>query len=269
MGSIAKIEIKNVQFATDPEIACPAMVCSHERSGTHFLINSITKNSQFRNDPWVDYDYDPFGSFHNFHDRNAVKSLFAHFSRENCASIIKSHFAAPFFLGQQNEFLLAGLCKTLYIARNPIDVMLSFRRYVEYCTWSEGPLTKNVYDFFNSVPQGRMLRYQYCEHGTILERWRRNFLGWFDVAAANPEHVLMTRYEDLDSDHANETRRVLRFLGRNAPDSIARPSPYFQIVYVPPAARASPTERERLRQAIVEKLGPCKPIEQTFPELYR
>lgn len=269
MGSIAKIEIRDIRFFTDPEIASPAVVCSHERSGTHFLINSIAKNSAFHNDPWLDYDYDPLGSFHNFHDPKAVKNFFGRLSEEKCASIIKSHFTAPFFLGEPNEFLLPGLCKILYIARNPIDVMLSFRRYVEHCAWDEGPSSKSVSDFFNAAPRGRMLRYQCCETGSILERWKEHFLGWFDLAAANPEHVLLVKYDNLDRDHANETRRILDFLGCKPPETITRPSRFFQIIYVPPVAPLALTEREPLRQAIVEKLGFCEPIAEMFPELYK
>lgn len=268
MGSIAKIQIQDIRFLTDPAIAAPVMVCSHERSGTHFLMNSIARNSAFHNDPWLDYDYDPLGSFHNFHDCKAVKSLFGRLSEDKCASIIKSHFAASFFVGEENEFLLPGLCKTLYIARNPIDVMLSFRRYVEYCAWDEGPRAKSVADFFNAAPRARMLRYQSSENGSILERWKKNFLGWLDLAAANREHVLVVKYDDLDRDHANETRRVLDFLGCKAPETIARPSRFFQIIYVPPVAPLPPGERELLRRAIAEKLGFCEPVAVMFPELY-
>ena len=42
------------------------LVVSHERSGTHFLMNSIARGYGYTSTPWVDMDYDsmPINFFH-------------------------------------------------------------------------------------------------------------------------------------------------------------------------------------------------------------
>ena len=97
MRTIRTLEIDSLRFASDSDIALPVMVSSHERSGTHFVINSIASNSAFRNDPHLNYDTTPLGSFHNFHDPHAVLSFFGHLCEQKCASIIKSHFSPDSF----------------------------------------------------------------------------------------------------------------------------------------------------------------------------
>jgi hypothetical protein len=269
MRSMNTLEVSPVRFATDTEIALPVVVCSHERSGTHFLINSIAKNSQFRNDPYLDYDIDPLGSLHNFYDQKLTRSFFVRLAENKCSSIIKSHHAAQFFLDDTNKFLLNGICKALYIVRNPIDVMLSYHRLVKYFYWHEGPKPERVIDFLKAAPEGRMLRYQNGQVDTILERWKLHLLAWCDLAAANPADVLLVRYQDLDRDHMAETKKILSFLDCECPDVIARPDRNVRTVYVPPAPAPSFAEREEIRQLIIAKIGPCAAIEILLPELYR
>ncbi len=210
MRTISTLEIDPLRFASDSEIALPVMVSSHERSGTHFVINSIANNSAFRNDPHLNYDTTPLGSFHNFHDSQAVLSFFGYLCEQKCASVIKSHFSPGFFLDDSGKLLLSGLCKTIYIARNPLEAMISYHRFVNYFPWYEGPRAKRPIDFLKAAPEGRMLRYQSMQVDTILERWAFHFLSWLAIAAANPNDVLVVNYKDLDRDHAAETKKISR-----------------------------------------------------------
>lgn len=268
MRSIATIEIDPIRFATDTRISFPLMVCAHERSGSHFLINSIADNSLYRNDPRLDYDVDPLGTFHNFHDVNSTRSFFRGLAAHKCASIVKSHFPADFFIDEEGNFLLDGLCKVLYVTRNPIDVMLSFHRYIKTCSWNEGPKTTCPIEFFRASPQGRMLRYQKCSSPLILERWKQHFLGWHRLAKAHRVDILLVNYHDLDLNHEAETRRVLAFLGCVAPKVVVRPDRVNRTIYVPPGPPIPCEEHERIRKEIVERIGPCEAIEETFPNLY-
>lgn len=266
--STYNLDIDPVCFTTDTDISLPVMVSSHERSGTHFLINTIALNSSYSNDPYLDYDIYPLGSFHNFNDRKAVQPFFARLKDRRCASVIKNHFAAQFFLDDDRQFLLNGLCKTIYIVRNPVDLMLSYRRLIDFFPWDEGPKRRDIIEFLGCAPEGRMLRYQNGQIATIIERWKAHIAAWLDVAAKNPTNVMVVNYQDLDLDHATETKRILSFLGCGHPDVIARPDRITHAIFVP-SAPVSLEERERLRRAIVERLGRAEDIEHLFPALYR
>ncbi|MGO9134995.1 MAG: sulfotransferase domain-containing protein [Methylovirgula sp.] len=268
MRTISTLEIDPLRFASDSEIALPVMVSSHERSGTHFVINSIANNSAFRNDPHLNYDTTPLGSFHNFHDSQAVLSFFGYLCEQKCASVIKSHFSPGFFLDDSGKLLLSGLCKTIYIARNPLEAMISYHRFVNYFPWYEGPRAKRPIDFLKAAPEGRMLRYQSMQVDTILERWAFHFLSWLAIAAANPNDVLVVNYKDLDRDHAAETKKILGFIGCACPKTVTRPDPYVRTVRVPAQPPVSDVEREEIRKAVIDKIGDCAPVSRFFPELY-
>lgn len=269
MRSVIKIDAEPVRFIADTTVEMPVMVCSHERSGTHFVINSIANNSAFSNDPYLDYDLMPLGSFLNFYDRRSVKTFFTHLSKFNCATVVKCHFASEFFLESDGGFLLHGLSKILYIVRNPVDVMLSYHRFIDHFSWHQGPKLKNTIDFLNAAPEGQMLRYQNVQTDTILERWKAHLLGWLKAAAENESHILLIKYRDLDENYEQVTKKILTFLNVAAPDVIVRPERVSKTIYVPDFTTISIDEKEAIRNCIVAKLGHMEAIENLFPELYR
>lgn len=268
LRSFASWDIDACRFATDTDIGLPVMVSSHERSGTHFLINTLAKNSAYRNNPYLDYDSEPLGSFHNFHESGDVVRFFQKLDERKCASVIKSHFAAPFFRGADRTLLTAGLCKILYIARTPFEVLLSYHRFVLHFPWYEGPKPKRVLDFVTAAPEGRMLRYQWQQFATIIERWKMHVTRWHELAAEYPDDILFMRYGDLDQAHAAETKRALAFIGCEPPDEIARPDRFVRTVQVPPAPRPPLDECELILRAIAETIGNDATIRHIFPELF-
>lgn len=267
MRSFATWDIESFHFATDTEIAAPVVVCSHERSGTHFLINSLAKNSAYRNNPYLDYDSKPLGSFHNFHDSGDAVRFFQKLHDSNCASVVKSHFAAPFFRDARKK-LVTGACKIVYIARNPFDVMLSYHRLVRHFPWHEGPKPKRVLNFVTGAPEGRMLRYQWQQADTLIARWKTHVTGWHDMAAEYPADILFVRYQDLDCRHSDETKRMLAFLGCEAPAHIERPDRFLRTIQVPPTPRPSVEECKLILRTIAERAGDDATIRQLFPELF-
>lgn len=269
MRTIIKIDAEPIRFTADTSIERPVMVCSHERSGTHFVINSVANNSLFSNDPYIDYDLMPLGSFLNFYDRKSVKTFFTHISKYNCASILKCHFAAEFFLEYDGSFMLNGISKILYIVRNPVDVILSYHRFINHFSWHQGPKVKNTVDFLNAAPEGQMLRYQSVQTGTILDRWKVHLLGWLKIAAENESNILLIKYQDLDQNHELVTKKILSFLNLDAPDVIIRPERVQKTIHIPEFRTISIEEREQIRRSIIEKLGHIEAIEHLFPELYR
>lgn len=160
MRSTYHLDIASVRVAADADISLPVMVSSHERSGTHFLINAIAPQQQLQKRSLPRLRYHPLGSFHNFNDRRAVRPFFERLEENKCASVIKSHFAAQFFVDDDGQFLLKDVCKTLYILRDPVDVMLSYCRLLNFFPWDQGPKRGDAIEFLGCAPEGRMLRYQ-------------------------------------------------------------------------------------------------------------
>ncbi|HEY1736258.1 MAG TPA: sulfotransferase domain-containing protein [Methylovirgula sp.] len=268
MRSIISINADPVRFVADMGISRPLIVSSHERSGSHFLINSVALNSLYSNDPHFDFDLMPLGSFLNFHDRNQVKEFLGGLAKHHCASVVKNHFAAEFFLESDGSLMLNGVAKFLYIVRNPIDVMLSYHRFINHFTWHQGPKVKETIDFLKSAPEGQMLRYQSRQVVDILDRWKSHLLGWLKVAKENPQDVLVVAYRDLDQTHEAVTKTILSFLGVDSPEAIVRPGHAEKTVHVPELRTTSLEQREAIRRAIVEKLGDDAVIGSLFPDLY-
>ncbi len=84
-------------FAVFREDRPPIIVVSHERSGTHFLMNSIARGYGYTSAPWIDLDYNqmPINFFHPPAIAGALEKL----ADQRIASIVKSHHASTFFDG--------------------------------------------------------------------------------------------------------------------------------------------------------------------------
>ena len=64
---LVDLEKKKIQFSSNANIKKVIVVCSHERSGTHFLMNSIAHNTHYSVEPFIDFDYMQIGDIINFH----------------------------------------------------------------------------------------------------------------------------------------------------------------------------------------------------------
>ena len=91
------------------------MVVSHERSGTHFLMNSIARCFNYVADPWVNYDGSSIAT--NFHSSAAVLEFFRQFRGYPVANIVKSHH--PFVFFQSTFESLAKDFHVFYVYRDP------------------------------------------------------------------------------------------------------------------------------------------------------
>ena len=111
---------KRSPFAVFRERRPPVLVVSHERSGTHFLMNSIARGYGYTSTPWVDMDGDSF------------------------------------FDGILNRVLKRYV--VFYIHRDPVEVMLSFWRFMHRWHWHEGPKRPHPLAFASAEPEGQLMR---------------------------------------------------------------------------------------------------------------
>ncbi len=197
-----------------------AMVVSHERSGTHFLMNTLAANFGYVSAPWFNFDFD---TGLNFHSPENLAAFFRQLKGRPVLNIFKSHHEAGFLLPLLPT-LLAEF-SIFYIYRDPRDVMVSFWRLVCSLPWDEGPKTETAADFVTAPPRGAMLRYQKRQAPSILHRWKRHVAGWtFDLPAAVTDRIHYVRYEDLNLDFDRTVRRLSKRIDIPAPDRPVRPN---------------------------------------------
>jgi hypothetical protein len=173
------------------------IVVSHERSGTHFLMNAIARGYGYVADPWIDFDHNQLAV--NFFAPREVARTLAWFADQHAANVIKSHHAVDFF-----EPILGTLLskmRILYIHRDPVAVMASFSRVINEWPWREGPKRDNVLDFARAEPEGQLLRYQMKQRANMLHRWAAHVEGW-TKAARGQRNLRVVRYDSLRDDYA-------------------------------------------------------------------
>ena len=202
-----------------------AVVVSHERSGTHFLMNSLAINSDYSIEPYVNFDLDPCGDFVNFYSSASVCGFFDLLSnlnnenqRLNLKSLIKSHHSVEFF----EPVLSRSNIRFLYVYRHPAETLLSLWRFLLGFEWHEGLKANCPLDLALSAPEGQLTRYQYHAAATHFERWAKHVSGWL-LAAKFYENVRCINYADLSSNFQDEVPKLLKFLESELPATFLKP----------------------------------------------
>ncbi|ROR34917.1 sulfotransferase domain-containing protein [Inmirania thermothiophila] len=212
-----------LQVASEPRPK--VAVISHERSGTHFLMNTLAANLGYVARPWWNFDFE-LGL--NFHAPQGLRDYFRQVRGHAVLNILKSHHQAAFFEPFVAEFLEEF--RILYIVREPLAVMASFWRLVQSLPWDEGPRTESPAAFMRAAPRGALLRYQKAQVPTMLERWAVHVEGWLDLAARHPEGIVVVRYEQLDGRFGETVGMLAGRLGLAPPPAPVRPSREVNVV---------------------------------------
>jgi hypothetical protein len=203
----------NASFAVFRESRPPVMVVSHERSGTHFLMNSIARGYGYTAEPWIDMDYPrmPINYFHPSTLAGALESL----ADQRIASIVKTHHAAEFFDGVLNRILKRYI--VFYIHRDPVEVMLSFWRFMHRWQWHEGPKRADPIAFATAEPEGQLMRYQTHQRRNMLDRWAKHVEGWHKASLGRPR-LRLVPYASLRDDYEATLSSFADLLGRKPQD---------------------------------------------------
>ncbi|HSV03618.1 MAG TPA: sulfotransferase domain-containing protein [Phenylobacterium sp.] len=194
------------------------IVASHERSGTHFTMNTLASCFDFISAPWVNFDHTSFNI--NYFASHAVADLIRQLAAVRPANIIKTHHAFEFFAEALPR--CGDEISVIYVYRHPADVLASYWRFLHSWPWTEGPRCATVLEFATSEPMGRLMRLQYRQAPTMLDRWADHVQRWLDAAARSPS-IHLVRYEDLDGDFAATVDQLGEALGLR-PSGLTRPS---------------------------------------------
>ncbi len=225
-----------------------AIGVGHERSGNHFLMNTLARAYGYVAEPWFNIDLYPHPI--NYFLPPALLNLLMERGNRRIANVGKAHHAAEFFTpileALQQRYVI------FYIHRDPVDVMLSFWRYIDRWQWREGPKRDNPVDFALAEPEGQMLRYQMHQRRNLLHRWAAHAEGWV-AAAENQPRVIVVAYRDLKDRYPETIENFARALGEK-PRNLTPPSRSRNVIAGTERAVAE-RDKMALKQIAVSEVG--------------
>lgn len=225
------------------------MVVSHERSGTHFLMNSIAGAYGYPPGQFLDFDQTALNI--NYFHPSAVAEVLKRASARPTPTVIKSHHAVEFFDGILDEVL--AHMPLFYIHRDPVDVMISYWRVVGSWPWHEGPRRMSALEFAAAEPEGMMMRYQQTQARNLLHRWARHVDGWTSAAEGRPR-LTVVRYDALKSRYEQTVAAFGDTLGgRSGP--LVPPNRNTNVIAGPKSDRLPPPDRDALRALALAEVG--------------
>jgi Sulfotransferase domain len=201
----------------------PALVVSHERSGTHFLMNTLAANFGYR--PYTDV------AVPGLDPRSTPEMLGFLLADWPPQTVLKSHHQVDFFPLLPR---LAGSFHIFYVMRDPCDTLLSFWRFIAASPLGTGPLTATVGEFLRAAPTGSITLYDHRPDANMVARWCRHVRGWSAAATRLSNALTVVRYADLDERFAATVERLAAVLGRVPPPEPFRPSPFSGVIHPGP-----------------------------------
>ncbi len=227
-----------------PDARPAVMVVSHERSGTHFLMNTLATCYEYVSAPRIDLDWIHVNI--NYYKPSHFSAALLEIAARPVANVVKSHHAEEFFAGElpniTNRYVI------FYIYRNPIAVMLSYWRFILQAEGIEGPRSADPVSFAQAEPCGRMMRYQMRQFPNLMARWASHVEGW-QAAAKGLPRIVLVRYEDLDSCFETTVRGFANVLERQ-PQTIARPPRDVNVVFSGSEDRIGPSDPPALEALV-------------------
>lgn len=237
------------QSAPRAHVARPSViVVSHERSGTHFLMNALAAAYGYPRD-FLNFDV-PELTIDYRNPGEVLRVLGAVGARPQTA-VVKSHHAVEFFAPVLDRIL--ERTPILYIHRDPVDVMVSFWRYARQWMPAESARAVTAGNFATAPPRLTVLRYQMRESATMLDRWAAHVDGWTAAAATRPR-IAVVRYRDLDENYAATMAGLATTLGP-AEGNGARPARHLNVVSGAAAPDLPAPDKIALRALALSRVG--------------
>ena len=223
---LIKLNKPSFPLSYSDQVGRPLVVASHERSGTHFLMNSLAANSPYCVENMLNFDLFPLGDMVNFFNQKQVANFFH--SVDNAApgvgelslsSLIKSHHSAWFFEDsfKKNDVFF------LYIYRDPVETLTSYWRFIHRWPWLEAPKTASCVEFCRTAPAGQSVRYQHEAAASYFARWANHVTGWLAAAEAH-DNIKCVRHDSLKKNYPSEMASLLEFVGLPPTGALQRPA---------------------------------------------
>ena len=166
-------------------------MASHERSGTHCLMNTIALCTDYNSQCW-DFDPQSMGDLIDFNSGDSLREFFTGLEKNKYDSkrIVKSHFGAV-----KMEDTLASNTKIIYIYRDPISVFISFWKFLSHFQ-DHGTVTVSPAELCLAKPSGWSTIYNDQFYENYFDRWLYHVAGWLKLAETS-RNVTCISYAEL------------------------------------------------------------------------
>ena len=228
-------------------------------------MNTIGSATDYSSNPWLNYDLIPLGAAINFHSETSVKTFITNLAaleidgHKTCnASILKSHFPLR-MLGKASGKLPL---KIIYIYRDPVEVFISFWKFLHQWGWDEGPKTRTPSELISSPPSGQSQRYQLTNYKDYFERWAQHTLDGINYCKNNPNAYHIS-YKELLEHHESVTLQTCNILDIKVQKKIQLPGKKSNVI---PGKNLfiSSDERETLKQICANRLKEIPELDAIF-----
>lgn len=189
------------------------LVVSHERSGTHFLINTIAKNFGYDNYQIETTARDALNASQKEVEqyKSQVRAMITKHFQANTKRIFKSHHQYGFFSEYMSDVFRHF--HVFYVVRDIRDVLTSCYFYFNGAATRAFPKPKSVGELaFNIKPYKFSFdgAYSLIKSEDFVERWIRHVSDWVDSGAR------VVTYESMKTSFDSVLNQISKELGRKA-----------------------------------------------------
>ena len=200
------LKLKNTGKVTmGPKGTRKVIVVSHERSGTHFLMNTLADNFGYISREWIDFDDEYIANA--YAPQNILR--FIDLTKGlPILEIFKCHYSVDFFKEIFRE--LFDEFRVFYIERDGEDTMESFCKHLNGFDWNVGPKVSDGKALACTQPSGALMRYQMFQHIDMSMRHLDHVHGWQSLRERPffEDQIFYIRYEDLRDNFDNTVLRI-------------------------------------------------------------
>lgn len=186
------------------------LVVSHERAGTHFLINTIAFNFPY----YLNDEISVLGSPED------LSKIFTEFCSREERRIFKSHHQFGFFEPFFDEIIRHF--QVFYVVRDGRDVLTSCFHYFNKAPADKFPHTDSISKFLATNPSDFAFdkAYSLRQACNMIERWCMHIESWLAVK----DKITIVRYEDLKYDFENTVGGIANILGLSVSEKLTMPT---------------------------------------------
>ncbi|MFX0133292.1 MAG: sulfotransferase domain-containing protein [Candidatus Hodarchaeota archaeon] len=183
------------------------VIVSHRRSGTHWIIDSIRKNSNDVSQNYFNLDQ-MLESSNKYISPDEFITLLNEYKKNKLKPILKTHMTANFspFTSKKSLKIINEIIdnsKIIYVYRDGRDVMVSFWYYMK-------KFTKNLPDFSDFIIMNNDSDPTYSNLNRI-EYWKEHIVGWFELTYKY-RNICLVSYEELYYTYQKTMKHIFNFL---------------------------------------------------------